>query len=103
MEAVAKTAVPTEELRRHFVNVSQRIGLLLVRYKRFAEGPPAAAKREELSDELEAEYQGLEYELQLLWDRKFRRGQLMLFREVLEAAATAAKERMDALKKSEGA
>lgn len=100
---VLTIVVTTEELRRRFVNVSQRIGLLLVRSEQFVERPPAAAKRDELFHGLEAEHQNLKHEIQLLWDEKFERGHLLLFREKLGAAVAAAKDRMNALKMNEGA
>jgi hypothetical protein len=101
VEAVAKTAVPIEELRRRFVNVSQRIGLLLTRYGQSARWTHTAERQEELLCELETERRDLEHEIESLRDEEFRRDQLESWSTLLAAAATAAKERVNVLKNEE--
>src|SRR3989338_865388 len=98
----AKVAVPPEELRRRFVNVSQRIGLLLARYERSVQWTHMAAKQDELLQELETERRDLERIIRSLWDEKFRRVELASWLRRLVAAAGAAEGRVNALK-TEGA
>ena len=98
----AKVAVPPEELRRRFVNVSQRIGLLLARYERSVQWTHTAAKQDELLQELETERRDLERMIRSLWDEKFRRVELASWLKRLVAAAMAAEGRVNALK-NEGA
>ena len=94
----AKVAVPPEELRRRFVNVSQRIGLLLARYERSVQWTHTAAKQDELLQELETERRDLERMIRSLWDEKFRRVELASWLKKLVAVAMAAEGRVIALK-----
>ena len=94
--------VPADELRRRFVNVAQRVGLLLARYERSGQWTHTVEKQDELLRELEAERRDVEREIRSLWDGKFRRAELAAWLKQLVAAAMAADGRVSALK-NEGA
>lgn len=89
-------AVSTEELRRRFVNLAQRIGLLLARYGQSSRWTHPAAQQDELLRELETERRDVERELRSLWDGKFRRVELAAWLKQLVAAAVAAEGRVKA-------
>ena len=96
--SAAEDEVPVVELRRRFVNVSQRIGLLLTRYERSGTWTYTAEKQDELLQELETERRDLERIIRSLWDKKFRRVELASWLKKLVAVAMAAEGRVIALK-----